>query len=188
MCMRNCIVIMSLLVSTLGLAEDYSPGLGEPMTAKALTQLDYTILPDGDGLPGGEGSVSMGAVVYEKHCISCHGEGGKAGVNTPLAGGRGSLGAENPLKTVGSFWPYATTIFDYVRRAMPLQTPGILSNDEIYAVTAYLLYVNDILDQDARLSAKNLPLVKMPNRDGFVWGYSQKMSTSDSPLPVTGLP
>ena len=99
---------------------------------------------------------------------------GTGGVNDVLAGGHGSLTGPQPQKTVGSYWPYATTVFDYVRRAMPFQSPGSLSSDELYAVTAYLLFVNDIIAEDAEMSAESLPQVKMPNRDNFVWGYTPK--------------
>ncbi|MCH8334835.1 MAG: hypothetical protein IIC61_02990 [Proteobacteria bacterium] len=93
-------------------------------------------------------------------------------MNDVLSGGHGSLAGPKPLKTVGSYWPYATTIFDYLRRAMPFQMPGSLSNDDIYAVTAYLLFVNDIIAEDAEIDAESLPQVRMPNRDNFVWGYT----------------
>ena len=168
---RNCLTLAGLLLGTVGYAAGDSPRLGEPIDAKTLSRLDYTILPDGNGLPGGVGTASQGAIVYERHCVACHGEGGSGGINDALVGGQGSLGAESPVKTVGSFWPYATTIFDYVRRAMPLQSPGILSDEEVYSVTAYLLYLNGIIDEDAILSSESLPRVEMPNRDGFVRGY-----------------
>ena len=105
-------------------------------------------------------------------CIACHGEKGTGGINDALAGGRGTLASDAPKKTIGSYWPYATTVLDYVRRAMPLQAPGTLSDDDLYAVTAYLLYVNGIIGEDASMDAESLPDVKMPNADGFSWAYS----------------
>ena len=129
-------------------------------------------MPDGEGLPTGSGTAKTGTSVYLANCMACHGEKGTGGINDTLVGGHGSLTSNRPQKTIGSYWPYATTLFDYVRRAMPYQTPGSLTNDEIYAVTAYLLYLNDIIDQDKELNAETLPEVKMPNRDNFVWAYS----------------
>lgn len=151
-----------------------SPGLGKELTAEQLAAVDFTIMPDGDGLPEGSGNAVAGREVYNQHCLACHGENGSGGVNDVLAGGHGSLTSPRPQKTVGSYWPYATTVFDYIRRAMPFQTPDSLSNDETYAVTAYVLFVNDIIAEDAEMNADTLPQVKMPNRDNFVWGYTPK--------------
>lgn len=151
---------------------DEGPGLGEELAADELAAVDFTIMPDGDGLPVGSGNAVKGRAVYNMNCLACHGENGSGGVNDVLSGGHGSLTGPKPQKTVGSFWPQATTIFDYVRRAMPFQTPGSLSNDEIYAVTAYLLFVNDIIVEDAEMDAESLPQVKMPNGGNFVWGYT----------------
>ena len=136
-----------------------------------LAAIDYTILPNGDGLPAGSGTAIQGAAVYQQNCLACHGERGSGGVNDALAGGHGTLTTARPQKTVGSYWPYATTIFDYVRRAMPLQAPGTLDNDQVFAVTAYILYLNDIVEEDEEMNAESLPRVKMPNRDGFSWAY-----------------
>jgi cytochrome c len=155
------------------LADD-GPGLGQELTAVELAAVDFTIMPDGDGLPPGSGNAVSGRDIYNQNCLACHGENGTGGVNDVLAGGHGSLTGSQPQKTVGSYWPYATTVFDYVRRAMPFQSPGSLSSDELYAVTAYLLFVNDIIAEDAEMSAESLPQVKMPNRDNFVWGYTPK--------------
>ncbi len=162
---------LAVALGGLVMAEE-SPMLGEPVDADTLARVDFTILPNGDGLPAGSGTAIRGAAVYQQHCIACHGEEASGGVNDALVGGHGSLATDSPKKTVGSYWPYATTVFDYIRRAMPLQEPGRLSSDEIYAVTAYILHLNGIVEQDAELDAESLPLVKMPNRDGFVWDYS----------------
>ena len=159
------------LIVTVGLADEL-PGLGVPVDPETLANIDFTILPNGDGLPSGSGTAAGGAAIYQQHCLACHGEGGSGNVNEALVGGHGSLTTQRPIKTVGSYWPYATTIFDYVRRAMPLQAPGTLANDEIYAVTAYLLFLNDIVGEVEQINAQTLPLVKMPNRDGFIWAYS----------------
>lgn len=158
--------------ATMATMADESPGLGQSLTAEQIAAVDFTIMPDGDGLPKGSGNAVSGRDVFNRNCLACHGENGIGGVNDVLSGGHGSIQGPNPQKTVGSYWPYATTIFDYVRRAMPLQTPGVLSNDELYAVTAYLLYVNEIIAEDAEMNADTLANVKMPNRDNFVWGYT----------------
>lgn len=173
MSMRKVTSAASLLFCVTAAAQE-SPGLGEPVSAVEIEALDYAVLPDGDGLPDGAGTAKQGATVYQTHCLACHGAEGQEGINDRLAGGHGSLTTAKPVKTVGSFWPYATTVFDYVRRAMPYQTPGVLSNDELYSVTAYLLFVNDIVDEDAVMNAQTLRDVRMPNRDNFVWDYMPK--------------
>lgn len=150
---------------------DESPDLGEPLSAEAIAELNYVVMPDGSGLPDGAGSAVEGERVFETHCIACHGAGGEGGINDRLAGGHGSLASAAPVRTVGSYWPHATTIFDYVRRAMPYQQPDLLSDDDVYAVTAYLLYVNGIVQKDERMSADALPKVRMPNQDGFSWAW-----------------
>lgn len=173
MSMRNnlLLVVVGLCGMVAALADD-GPSLGQKLTAEELAAVDYTVMPDGDGLPEGTGNAVTGKAIFNQNCIACHGENGTGGVNDVLSGGHGSLTGPSPQKTVGSYWPYATTIFDYVRRAMPFQTPGSLSNDQIYAVTAYLLFVNGIIAEDAEMNAESLPNVKMPNRDNFVWGYT----------------
>lgn len=172
---RNVLAIVAAgLLGMSGVLADEGPGLGQELTAEQLAAVDFTIMPDGDGLPAGSGNAVTGRDIYMQNCLACHGENGSGGVNDVLSGGHGSLTGPQPKKTVGSYWPYATTVFDYVRRAMPFQTPGSLSSDELYAVTAYLLFVNDIIGEDAEMNAESLPQVKMPNRDNFVWGYMPK--------------
>ena len=129
---------------------------------------DIDVQPDGTGLPAGRGSVARGKQVFEESCAACHGESGQGGIADRLAGGNGSLASARPVKTVGSFWPYATTLFDYVRRAMPYPAPQTLSDDDTYAVVAYILSLNGIVPADATLDRSNLPSILMPNRDGFV--------------------
>jgi cytochrome c len=148
------------------------PGLGQPVGHDAVGAVDFTIMPDGEGLPGGRGDATIGAGLYRQYCLACHGEGGTGGVNDVLVGGHGSLASDRPIKTIGSYWPYATTLFDYIRRAMPYQSPGILSDDQVYSLTAYLLFLNDVIDEDMELDAQTLPAVEMPNRDNFDWAYS----------------
>jgi cytochrome c len=133
-----------------------------------IRKIDITILPDGRGLPPGSGSVSAGANVYAQKCQGCHGAQGAGKPMEQLTGGIGTLASGKPVKTPVSFWPAATTLFDYVRRAMPITAPESMTNDEVYSVTAYLLSIDSIVPKDAVLDAKSLPQVKMPNRDGFV--------------------
>jgi mono/diheme cytochrome c family protein len=144
------------------------PELGRPVSEADLAAWDISIPPDGTGLPEGSGTVQEGAEVYAARCQSCHGEGGAGDPADPLTGGIGSLDGAEPTKTVGSFWPYATTLFDYTRRAMPLDAPQSLTDDEVYAVTAFILAENGIIADDAEMNAKTLPRVEMPNRDGFI--------------------
>jgi hypothetical protein len=144
------------------------PNLGRPLTPEEVSKLDITVTPEGSGLPPGSGSVSAGAKVYVDKCQSCHGAKGQGGPQDQLTGGIGTLTSPKPVKTPVSYWPSATTIFDYVRRAMPLQSPQSLTDDEVYAVTTYILSIDGVVPQDAVLDAKSLPQVKMPNRDGFV--------------------
>jgi len=145
-----------------------APALGMPMDETQLAAWDISIPPSGAGLPAGSGSVKQGAIVYEQKCAACHGAKGVGKPADALAGGVGSLGTETPLRTVGSYWPYSTTLFDYVRRAMPITNPLSLTNDEVYAVSAYVLFLNGIVDEAAVMDATTLPQVKMPNRDGFI--------------------
>ena len=145
-----------------------SPNLGRPVTPDEIRKIDITVTPDGRGLPPGSGSVSAGAAIYAKSCQVCHGEKGAGKPQDQLTGGLGTLASAKPVKTPASYWPAATTLFDYIRRAMPITAPQSLTNDEVYAVTAYILSIDGIVSNDAVLDAKTLPRVKMPNKDGFV--------------------
>lgn len=144
------------------------PALGAAVSAEEVARWDISIPPSGAGLPPGGGSVKQGEAVYAAKCESCHGPKGAGKPADALVGGIGSLATAQAVRTVGSYWPYATTLFDYTRRAMPITSPLSLSNDEVYAVTAYVLFVNGIIPADATMNAQSLPAVKMPNRDGFV--------------------
>jgi mono/diheme cytochrome c family protein len=143
-------------------------GIGTPAAPEILRAWDIDVSPDGAGLPPGHGSVVSGARIYAERCAVCHGPNGEGQPQDRLSGGQGTLLSEHPIKTIGSFWPYATTLFDYVRRAMPFNAPQSLSDDEVYAVVAYLLYLNAILPADGVMDSVSLPAVRMPNRDGFV--------------------
>jgi cytochrome c len=143
-----------------------APQFGHPITPADIAPWDISIGPDGAGLPPGSGTAARGEVVYGAKCQACHGE---KGVGDALVGGMGSLPAgKSSVKTVGSYWPYATTLFDYIRRAMPFPETKSLTKDEIYAVSAYILNLNGIVGTDEVLDDQSLPKVKMPNRDGFI--------------------
>jgi cytochrome c len=142
--------------------------VGRPPTADEIRNLGSAIAPDGTGLPPGSGSVAGGKEVFATHCARCHGPAGEGGVGARLVGGQGTLVTPKPLKTVGSFWPYATTLWDYVNRAMPFDRPGVLTASEVYAAVAYVLHLNGVIDADRVMDAATLPGVKMPNREGFV--------------------
>jgi cytochrome c len=148
-----------------------TPNLGRVATPAEVAGWDVSIPPDGTGLPTGRGTSAQGASVFEQKCQNCHGEKGAGQPNDRLVGGRGTLASKTPVRTIGSYWPYATTVFDYVRRAMPYTQSHSLSDDEVYAVTAYLLYLNGIIAEADVMDAQSLPKVKMPNRDNFILAY-----------------
>ena len=149
----------------------FNYGFGSTPTEAELSRFTSP-LPDGRGLPPGKGSVDAGKAIYASQCVACHGQKLEGGIGDKLIGGRDTLvnsdPTKKPVKTVESYWPYATTLFDYVKRAMPLYTPGSLSNDEVYAVSAYILSEAKIIEKDTTLDADSLAKVKMPNRDGFI--------------------
>ena len=168
------IVIMLLtLMSAAAVSADTSVragayAIGKAATADEIAGWDIDIRPDGKGLPAGSGSVEDGEMLYEEQCASCHGSFGEGVGRYPvLAGGVGSLTEERPDKTVGSYWPYASTLWDYIHRAMPFPQPQSLTDEEVYAITAYVLYLNDLVEDDFVLSADNLASIEMPNKDGF---------------------
>ena len=148
-------------------------GIGRPATPAEIAAIDIDVGPDGAGLPPGRGTPADGAPIYAARCASCHGKTGKEGPNDVLVGrlpGDAFTFARDQRapKTIGSYWPYATTVFDYIRRAMPPDKPGSLQNDEVYALTAYLLASNQLIPADAVVDATSLPKVKMPAREHFV--------------------
>jgi mono/diheme cytochrome c family protein len=145
-----------------------SLGIGRPASVHDIATRDLTVLPDGTGLPPGQGSAVEGAALYAAHCAACHGDRGEGrGDFAALVGGRGSLASDKPILTVGSYWPYATTVFDYIRRAMPYQASGELSANDIYALTAWILAENKIVKPATVLSEQTLSTVQMPNKEGF---------------------
>jgi cytochrome c len=147
------------------------PDLGQPVNQSDIAAWDISVGPDGATLPPGEGTVSAGKALYEQQCLACHGQDGAGRPNDQLAGGQGTLRDAAPVRTVGSYWPYATTLFDYIRRAMPFTQPQSLTAEQTYALTAYLLHLNGIIDERQAMNARTLPAVVMPNRDNFDWAY-----------------
>lgn len=142
--------------------------LGRVATPEEIQAWDIDVAPDGEGLPAGRGTVEEGERVYAEHCAGCHGATGVEGPNPKLAGGQGTLASTNPMKTVGSYWPYATTLFDYIYRAMPFVSPQSLTPNQVYAVTAWILFQNGLLDKAGVLDRETLPKVRMLHRTGFV--------------------
>ena len=143
-------------------------GIGRTATEAEIAGWNIDVGRDGSNLPPGSGTVAHGREVFEQQCAACHGEKGEGGVGDRLVGGQGTLASAKPIKTVGSYWPYAPTLFDYIRRAMPQNAPQSLSNEDVYAVAAYILNMNGLLPADATLDAKSLSAIKMPNRTMFV--------------------
>lgn len=141
------------------------PQLGQPITPDETPSL--VIWPDGRGLPAGEGSVPAGHTLYARHCLACHGVDGRDGLNDTLVGGQVGPDQVPAQRTIGSYWPYATSLYDYIRRAMPYQSPGSLTDEEVYALVAYLLYLNQIIEEDTVLDAERLAEIEMPNRYRF---------------------
>jgi cytochrome c len=173
--MRKSIVVSAALGGAwlaAALAQE-GPGLGVPATPEQIAGWDISIGPDGAGLPPGSGTSTAGRAVYDAKCAACHGAEGAGRPNDVLVGGQGTLREAAPIRTIGSYWPYATTVFDYIRRAMPYVTPHSLTADETYAVTAYLLALNGVIGENDVMDATTLPKVEMPNRANFDSAYRE---------------
>ncbi|MCF8469603.1 MAG: cytochrome c [Parvibaculum sp.] len=174
-----------------------SPALGTPLSQNEIDRWSITIFPDGRNLPAGSGNARNGAALYNDKCVACHGPSGKEGPASRLAGSDGFFSFKDPLRilrirknplllfSVGGQWPYATTVFDYIRRAMPHTAPKSLSNDEVYALTAYILYLNGLTDKETRLDATTLPRIVMPGRDRTVsqWPGEESIERKKRPSP-----
>lgn len=163
---RSAVLIL-LLCADVAFAE--APRLGKPVTPEEAAKWDLTVFPDGKGLPEGSGTALEGKAIYDAKCASCHGEGGRGATAEELAGGTHALNGQTPDKTVGLYWPYATTLFDFIRRSKPMNEPGSLTNGEVYALSGYLLFANGVIGERDEMNEKTLPQVEMPNRDGFIW-------------------
>jgi cytochrome c len=160
-------IALTVLASSASAETPTLYGIGRPATPAEIAGWNIDIGRDGSNLPPGSGTVSHGREVFEQQCSACHGEKGEGGVGDRLVGGQGTLATAKPIKTVGSYWPYAPTLFDYIRRAMPQNAPQSLSNEDVYAVSAYILNMNGLLPADATLDAKTLSAIKMPNHNMF---------------------
>jgi S-disulfanyl-L-cysteine oxidoreductase SoxD len=170
-------IVAVLIVLTLGATAAFAqaPNLGKPISPADLAAWDISIMPDGSGLPPGSGTSAQGARIYAEKCSSCHGANGKGGLAAALIGGQPLTSGIDTPKTIANFWPYATTLFDFTRRAMPWPQPRTLTNDEVYAVTAYILALNKLIGENDVMNADTLPKVRMPNREGFIVRFPDRM-------------
>jgi cytochrome c len=165
---RGAAVVAQAYRAAVPSAQSSTYGVGRTPKPEELKAIDIEVTPDGKGLRPGSGTAAAGKDVYTRRCETCHGPTGKEGPQDVLAGGQGSLTTARPQKTVGSYWPYATTLWDYINRAMPFDHPSTLTFDEVYAATAYVLFLNGIVGEHDLLNETTLPQIKMPNRNGFV--------------------
>ncbi|KQP09609.1 cytochrome C [Methylobacterium sp. Leaf93] len=161
--------------------------IGQPASQSILALWDIDVRADGQGLPAGHGNVRQGEALFGARCAACHGAQGEGASADRLIGGQGTLATGKPVRTVGSFWPHATTLFDYIRRAMPYDAPQSLSADETYALSAYVLHLNGILPEGAELDAASLPKIRMPNRDGFTTDSRPDVPARAGQAPLTGI-
>jgi mono/diheme cytochrome c family protein len=164
-------VVLALLNAMAAFAQ--APNLGKPISPTEIAAWDINILPDGSGLPPGSGTPAEGARVYAAKCLGCHGQDGKGGPSSKLVGGE-PIKTMDAEKTIANFWPYATTLYDYIRRAMPWQKPRSLTNEEVYALTAYILSLNKLIGESDTMNAQTLPRVRMPNREGFIVRFPER--------------
>ena len=173
---KHAILAASLwLATTAGASRAETPNLGKPIDEAAIAAWDISILPDGTGLPKGSGTPSQGAPIFAEKCAACHGDNGKGGEAAALVSDRELAGISAAQKTIRNFWPYSTTIFDFIRRAMPAQMPHSLTDDEVYALTAYILAENKLIGANDTMDAQSLPKVKMPNRDNFIIRFPDRI-------------
>ena len=163
---RFVVSVILVMLSPALMAQKYD--VGKALTIEEIQGWDIDVRPDGQGLPKGSGTAFLGKPLYMQHCAACHGVNGEGKPSSQLVGGKGTLNTAKPVMTVGSFWAYATTVFDYINRAMPFNAPQSLKADEVYAITAYLLYMNQIIGESDLMNSTSLPKVVMPNRNGFV--------------------
>jgi len=169
-------VLAFVFAAGTALAQD--SGLGKPLTESDIKQWDITVLPDGSNLPPGSGMPAQGAKIFAEKCSACHGEAGKGGVAPyfpALVGGQPLTNGIDTVKTIANYYAYATTIFDYTRRAMPYNMPRSLTDDEVYSLTAYILALNKLIGDNDVIDAKTLAQVKMPNRDNFIMPYPDRL-------------
>ena len=166
-CFCRFLGVAVLATNAFVLAQEPVYNLGRAPTVEEIRRWDIAVGPEGRELPPGSGTAKEGATIFAQRCSACHGRTGVEGPAKVLVGGRGAIGLPNALKTIGSFWPFATTLWDYINRAMPQRQEGSLTPDQVYAVTAFLLYRNGIIQEDDILDSRSLPRIQMPNRNGF---------------------
>jgi S-disulfanyl-L-cysteine oxidoreductase SoxD len=172
---RAILAAALLFALTAGASLAETPNLGKPIDEAAIGNWDISILPDGTGLPKGSGTPAQGAVIYVEKCSGCHGDNGKGGQAGALVSDQKIAGISASQKTIKNFWPFSTTIFDFIRRAMPFPMPRSLSDDEVYALTAYILAENKLIGAGDMMNAETLPKVKMPNRDNFIIRFPDRI-------------
>jgi mono/diheme cytochrome c family protein len=182
---RNLILLSGLWTFVFGVAValGQGPNLGRPISPADIAAWDIDIEPDGAGLPAGSGTAAKGASVFEEQCSACHGEGGKGAMTTtsgapaapPVVSDVKRKGIDDTTLSIANYWPYATTLFDYIRRSMPWTTPRSLTDDQVYALTAYILAQNKLIDAKQVIDAQTLPKVEMPNRNGFIPRFPERM-------------
>jgi mono/diheme cytochrome c family protein len=182
MCMRNALLLTALwtFAFSIGGALGEGPNLGRPIDPADIAAWDIDIEPDGAGLPAGSGTSDQGASIFAENCALCHGDGGRGGVSMgngapAVVDDRKIVGIDDTTTTIANYWPYATTLFDYIRRAMPWTSPRSLTDDQVYALTAYILAQNKLIDAKQTINAQTLPKVQMPNRNGFVPRFPGRM-------------
>jgi hypothetical protein len=171
--LTDAAAVALLITASVALAE--GPHLGKRLSADEIAAWDISVMPDGGNMPPGSGTPAQGARVFAQKCVACHGENGKGGISAALVGGGPITTISAAQKTIANFFPYSTTVFDFIRRAMPWQQPKSLTNDEVYALTAYIFALNKLIGEDATMNAETLPKVRMPNRDGFIVRFPEKM-------------
>src|SRR5690348_3550454 len=175
MSMRNWVpgIALGAVVAGTAMAADL-PNLGKPIDPKDIAPWDISIMPDGTGLPPGSGTPAQGAPIFAQKCAMCHGENGKGGIAAPVTNFAPKASLDGG-KSIGNFWPYATTVFDFIRRAMPYNKPHSLTDQEVYALTAYVLRLNNLIGENDVIDAMTLPKVKMPNRDNFIIRFPERI-------------
>jgi mono/diheme cytochrome c family protein len=174
MSMRKLAIATGLLLTLGAAALAEGPQLGKPISPKDFAAWDLNILPDGSNLPSGSGKAPDGGKIFAEQCALCHGDGGKGGRAARLVGGPPKATLDGG-KTIANYWPYATTLFDFIRRAMPFPAPRTLSDDQVYALVAYILSENKLIGEGDVMNAQTLPKVRMPNRDNFVVQFPDRI-------------
>jgi len=176
MCTSDRLAVLCLALALVcGAAHAQAPKLGKPIPEADIAQWDISAAPDGSGLPPGSGTAAQGAKIYAQKCVVCHGENGRGKPFAALVGGAPLTSGIDTTKSIANFWGYPTIIFDFTRRAMPFQAPRTLTNDEVYALTAYILSINKLIGENDVMNAQTLPKVQMPNRDGFIIRFPDKI-------------